>query len=117
MTAGAEAGALLDAGDLAAQIRNAVRRTRVGGRGEQADDTELADQVSRGVELLDADIVEIDAPMHARADIGLGDDERPRLLQKRHDFRGKLEQFGAAPQYAQFARTHDAETAFKHRLK
>ena len=80
MAAGIEAGALLDRRDLAAQIGNAVRGARIGGRGEQPDDAVFADQIAGGVEALDADVVEIDAPVHARVDIGLGDDQRPRLL-------------------------------------
>ena len=86
---------------------------RIGRRGEQSDDAVLADQIARRVETLDADIIEIDAPVHARVDIGLGDDQQPRLLQERHDFRRVLEQFVAALEHAQFARTHDAEASSK----
>ena len=106
-----EAGAFLDVGDLAAQIRDAVRRARIGGGGEQADDAELADQIAGGVEALDADVIEIDAPVHVGVDVGLGDDQRPRLLQERHDLRRDLQQLLAAAQHAQFARAHDAEPA------
>jgi hypothetical protein len=41
MAVGVEAGALLDAGDLAAEIRNAVRGARIGSRREQPDDALL----------------------------------------------------------------------------
>ena len=109
MAVGVEAGALLDAGDLAAQIGNAVRGAGVGGGREQPDDALLAHQIAGGVEPLDADIVEIDAPVHARVDIGLGDDQQPRFLEKRHDFRRVFEQFAAALEHAQFGRAHDAE--------
>jgi hypothetical protein len=113
VAAGIETGALLDAGDLAPQIRNAVRRARVGGGGEQPDNAEFADQVSRRVESLDADIVEIDAPVHLRMDIGLGDDQRARFLQERHDLRRDLKQVLAAAQHAQVGRAHDAERRFQ----
>ena len=90
---------------------------RIGGGGEQPDDAVLADQIAGGVEALDADIVEIDAPVHARVDIGLGDDQRARLLQERHDLRRELEPLLAAPQHAQLARAHDAERAVEIRLE
>ncbi len=112
-----KAGARLDIGDLAAQIRNVVRRARIGGGGEQADDTKFADQVAGGIEAFDADVIEIDAPVHVRVDIGLGDDQRPRLFEKRHDLRRDLEQLLAAAQHAQLARTHDAEPAVEVRLQ
>ena len=117
MAARIESGALLHRGDLAAQIRNAVRGARIGGGREQSDDAVFADQIARCIETLDADVIEIDAPVHAGMDIGLGDDQRPRLLQKRHDFRREFEQLRAAPEHAQFARAHDAERAVELRLK
>ena len=70
-----------------------------------------------GVEALDADIVEIDAPVHAGVDIGLGDDQQPRLLQERHDLRRVFEQLVAALEHAQVARAHDAERAVEIRLE
>ena len=88
-----------------------MRGAGIGGRGEQPDDALLADQIAGRVETLDADIVEIDAPVHARMDIGLGDDQRTRLFQKRHDLRREFHQILAAPQHAQIARAHDAERA------
>jgi hypothetical protein len=109
VTAGIEAGPPLYMGDLAAKIGNTVRGPRIRRRGEQADDAVLTGQIARGVEVFDADIIEIDAPVHARVDIGLGDDQQPRLLEKRHDFRRVFEQFFAALEHAQFGRPHDAE--------
>ena len=117
MAARIEAGARLDGRDLAAQIRNAVRGARIGGRGEKSDDPMLADQIAGRVEALDADIVEIDAPVHARMNIRLGDDQRPRLLEERHDLRRDLEKLIAALEHTQFARAHDAERAFKLRFQ
>ena len=61
-----EAGAREHRVDLAAQIGDGAGRAGIGGRGEQADDAEFAGQIAVGVEALDADIVEIDAPVHAR---------------------------------------------------
>ena len=109
VTVGVEAGVPLDMRDLAPQIGNAVRRARVGGRREQSDDAMLADQIAVGIEAFDADIIEIDAAVHARLNIGLGDDQRARLLQERHDLRGDFEQLVAMPEHAQLARAHDAE--------
>ena len=111
MTVGIEAGALLDARDLAAEIRNAVRGARIGGGGEQPDDALFADQIAGFVETLDADIVEIHAPMHARMNVGLGDDQKARLLEERHDLRRVFEQLVAALEHAQFGRAHDAKRA------
>ena len=111
MTVRVEAGARFDTRDLAAQIGNAVRGAGIGGGGEQPDDALLAHQIAGRIEALDADIVEIDAPVHAGVDIGLGDDQQPRFLQKRHDFRREFEQLVAALEHAQFARAHDAERA------
>ena len=115
MAAGIEAGARLDRRELAAEIRDAVRGARIGGRGEQADDALLAEQVAGGVEMLDADIVEINTPVYARVDVGLCDDERPRLLEERHDLRRHFKELGAAAQHAQFALAHDAERAVEVR--
>src|SRR6185369_13157221 len=104
-----EAGAFLDMRDLAPQIWYAVRRARIGARGEQTDEPVLSDEISARIEPFHADVVEIDAPVHARLDVGFGDDERARLLQERHDLRRKFHALIAAPQNAQFARAHDAE--------
>jgi hypothetical protein len=65
MTVRIETGALDDAVDLAPQIGNGAHRTRVGGRGEQAAEPPFADELAVAVEMLDADVVEIDAAMHA----------------------------------------------------
>ena len=109
MTARIEPRALFDGGELAAQIGDAVRRARIGGRGEQADDAVFADKIAAGIETLDADIIEINAPVHARMDVRLGDDQRPRLVEKRHDLRRHLQRFAAAAQHLEIARAHDAE--------
>ncbi len=94
-----------------------MRGARIGRRREQTDDAVFADQVAGIVETLDADVIEIDAPMNARMNIGLGDDERTRLLQKRHDFRRDFEQLAATAQYAQVALAHDAEPGLEPRHK
>ncbi len=111
MAVGIEAGAPFDRRDLAAQIGNAVRRARVGGGGEQPDDAEFAGEIAGCVEALDADVVEIDAAVHVGVDIGLGDDQRPRLLQESHDLRRELQQLVAALEHLQLAVAHDAERA------
>ena len=117
MAVGVESGARLDRRDLAAQIRDAVCRARIGGGGEQPDDAMLADEVAGRVEALDPDVIEINAPVHAGMNIGLGNDQQPRLLEKRHDLRRDLQEFVAALEHAQLARAHDAERAFKIRLE
>ncbi len=67
---------------LAAQIRDAEGRARIGGRGEQPDDAEDADQPAGGVVALDADQVHGDAAVDARLLVGLDDDQRLRLLEE-----------------------------------
>ena len=104
-----EAEPLLDRGELLAQIRNAARRARIGGRGEQADDAHLADQPAHGIEALDADVVEIDPPVYQRAHIGLRHDQRLRLLEEGHDLRRELEQLVAAPEHPHVRRAQHAE--------
>src|SRR5262245_38448154 len=90
-------GASFDRGDLPAQIRNAVRRSGVGGRREKPNDAMLADKIPGRVEPLDADIVEVDAPMHTRMHVGLGYDQQSWLLQKSYDFRRRFEELGTPP--------------------
>src|SRR5262249_38097655 len=112
-----EAEALLDMNDLAPQIRDAVSRARVGRRREQADDANLAEQVAFLVETLDADVIEIGAAVDQRFDVRLGDEQRPWLLEERHDLRRELEQIVAAPEHAQFGRTHDSQRGAVIRLE
>ena len=100
-----------DAIDLAAKIGNRARLVGVGGRREQADDAKLADQPSVRAEPLDADIVEIDAAVNARAHVGLGDDQYLRLLQKFHDLRRDRAEIVAAPQDMEVVRAQEPETA------
>jgi len=64
-----------------------------------------------------ADVIEIGATVHARMNVRLGDDQRPRLLEERHDLRRKLEKLVAALEHPQFARAHDAERALEIRFQ
>ena len=97
---------------LAAQIRDGAGRARVGGRGEQADDAEFAGQIAVRVEALDADVIEIDAPVHARTHIGLRDDEGFRLIQKLPDFRRHHDGLSAAPQNLHVAAAQQTKAGF-----
>src|SRR6516164_6315602 len=103
MTAGDETGALFYCRDLAAEIGDAMGRTGIGGRGEEPDDAMLANEVAGGIETFHANIIEVDAPMDASMDIRLGNDQWPRLLQKRHYFRRNFEELSASLEHAQFA--------------
>src|SRR5215472_16686839 len=90
-----ETGAADDAIDLAAEVRNAARRLRIGCRGEQSSEAMLAEKPASAIEPLDADIVEMGAPMHARARARFGDDQKRLLLQKGADRR--RDSYGSVP--------------------
>ena len=117
MAVGIEAGAREHGVDLAAQIRDGAGRARIGGRGEQADDAELADQPAVRVEALDADVVHVDAPVHARAHGRLGDDQQRRLLQERADLRRDHQRLVPALQHPHVAGAQDAEPGVEHRIE
>src|SRR5262249_34513246 len=104
MTAGIKTSTRFNCRDLTTQIRDAVRRGGIGGRSKKTNDRVFADEIARPIEALHADIVEIDAPVHASMNVGLGDDEKMRLLQKRHDLRCDLQKFITAFEHAQLAR-------------
>ncbi len=110
-----EAGAPQQRIDLAAQIRNGACRSRVGGRGEQAYDAQLAGQPSVRIEALDPDVVEICPPVHARLHVGLGDDQRLRLGEERADFRRNCDDLTAALEHRHVVAAQDAETRLLHR--
>ncbi len=110
-----EARALHDSRDFAAQIGDRVRRARVGRRREQTDDSLFADKMTGGVEALDADVIEINAPVHTRAHVRFGDDKRALLLQEGHDLRRVIHQRVAAPQDFQIAVAHHAERGIEIR--
>src|ERR1700741_2463916 len=82
MTRRVETGAADDAVDLPPQIGNSAGPGRVSGRGEQAAEPALADELAAAVKALDADVIEIDAPVHTRANGRLGDDEQFWLFEK-----------------------------------
>ena len=73
-----------------------LRAARIGRRREQPDDAVLSNKIARRVKTLDPDIVEIDAPVHARMNVGLGNDEKPRFLEECHDLRRYFQELGAA---------------------
>src|SRR6516165_3589833 len=95
MAGGIETGALDDAIDFAAEVRNATRRLRIGRRGEQSAEAMLASELAGTIEPLDADIIEMGEPMHARASARFGDDQKRLLLQKGAD-RGR-DSYGSVP--------------------
>ena len=82
-----EAGALEDLGDLVAQIGDLAHRAGVGGRGEEADDAQLALEPAFRREQLDADIVHVDAAVDLALDVRLGDDQHRRLAHELADLR------------------------------
>ena len=110
-------GALLDRCDLAAQIRDAVRCARIGGGGEQSNDAVFTNEIAGRIEALHADIIEVNAPVHAGMNIGLCNDQQTRLLQKGHDLRRNFQERTAASEHAQLARAHDAERALEIRFE
>ncbi len=104
-----ESGAGNDFRHLVPQIGHLARHARIGARREQPDDAQLAFEPAILAEKLDADIVEIGAPMHARLDVGLGDDERVRALEEGAHFRRHDEEILAAAQDAHGRIAHQAE--------
>ncbi len=91
------------------EIRDLHHRARVGSRGEQADDAQLAGKHALGGVRLDADVIEIDAAVHRRFGIGLGDDQRFRPVQEGANFRRRRHRFGAAPQHQHVGIGEDAK--------
>ena len=75
---GSEAGAVEHVGELAAQDRDRLRPLLVGERGVEAEEAPLADDATRGVELLDPDVVEERRAVHGRARVRLGQYEQLR---------------------------------------
>ena len=94
---------------LRTQIGDLHHRARVGGRGEQADDAQLAGKRAFRRVGLDADVVEIDAAVHQGLGVGLGDDQRLRTVQEGADFRRRRHRLGAAPQDQHVGIGQDAE--------
>ena len=117
MPAGIEAGAGQDGVHLAPQIGDGAHRARIGRRGKQADDARFADEMAICIEALDPDVIEIDAPVHARAHIRLGDDQRLWLFQEGANLRRDGDRLIVTPQHLQVLRAQDAERAVRHRLK
>ena len=79
MAAAVETGTFLDRRNLAPEIWNTMSGAGIGGRRKQSDDAVLAGQIAGGVEIFDADIVEINTPMHARMDFRSLADKVPWL--------------------------------------
>ena len=94
-----QAGARLDRRDLVAQIRDRPRRARISRRGEQADDAQFAGELTLRIETFEADVIEMHAAVHARARIRLGDDQKLRLLEERHDLRRDFQLLVATAQH------------------
>lgn len=95
---------------LRAQERDLQDRMRVGGGGEEADDAQFANQLPGRIELLDPDIVEIDAPVHERFRVGLGDDQRIGPLEEGADFRRRAGAFGIPPEHEDIGIAQDAQS-------
>ncbi len=82
VTVGFESGALKDVRDLLPQQGNGTRRSRIGDRGEQAEEQALAGDLALGVEALDRDRIHVHRPVHGRAPIGLRAAQEFGLLQE-----------------------------------
>ncbi len=117
MAVGIEAGALHHGVHLVPQIGDASGRTGIGGRGEQADDAHFAGELAVRIEALDADIVHVDAPVHARAQRGLGHDQQLRLVQERPDLGRELQRTAPAAQHLELARAHHPEPGLEHGIE
>jgi len=117
MSVGIEARAPHHGVDLAAQIRDGAGRARIGGRGEQADDADLAGEAAVAVEPLDPDIVHVDTPVYARAHSGFGDEQKPRLVEELANLRRHGHQLMAAPHHPHLALAQQAEAGLELRLE
>ena len=78
MAARVEAGSGDHLRHLEAEIGHRARRARIGVGREQTDEAQLAAQAPVRQEQLDADVIEVNAAVHARLHVRLGDDERLR---------------------------------------
>jgi hypothetical protein len=92
-------------------------RAGIGGGREQTDDAELAHELAVAVETLHAHVVHVDAPVHARAHRGLGDDEQRRLLEQRAHLRRDDEGLIPTLQHPHVARAQNAESGLEHGLE
>jgi hypothetical protein len=110
-----EAGAPQHRVGFATQVRNGPGRADIGRRGEQADDPELADRVAVDAEALHADVVEIDATMHARLGVGFGDEQGPWLVEERAQLRRDGHNLAAAREQRHVVAAQQAKPAVAHR--
>ncbi len=107
--------ALEDTLRLAAQHRDLPRARAVGGVRQEAEEAPLADDLARGVEALDPDVVEVRRPVDGRARVGLRQVEEGLLAgqpphlgrQLREARRDRL--LAALPQDAEPRAAHDPE--------
>ena len=104
-----EAGSALHLGDLAAEVGNVARRTRIGGGGEEADDPHLAGERAVRREEFRDDIVEMDRPVDARSLARLGDDQRLRPVAEGHDLGQGVDRRPADRRDANIAGPQEAE--------
>ena len=109
-----------DLAEHASQQRNLRRLLRVGLRGEEADETPLADHPAGGIELPDADVVHARAAVDGRGRDRLGDGEEAVAEESGADRLGQLgdrprageRRAALAPQQAEAgSRTHEEHAA------
>ncbi len=112
-----ETGAADDAIDLAPQIGNGPHRARIGGGGEQPAQHTFADELAVAVETLHPDIIQKDAPVHARARRRLGHDQELRLVQELADFRRDRHKLVAAAQQPHLMRPQQAKACLEFGFK
>ena len=77
---------------------------------------QLALQAPLGREQLDADVVEMDAAVHARLDVRLGADERLRAGEESADLRAHGDELAAAPQHLHGGVAQQAEAGCLDRI-
>ena len=100
---------------LLTQERDLAHRLRIGLRGEQPDEPQLAGELSPRAIGLDADVVHMHAPVHARAHVRLGDDERRGTEEEFLDLGREADELGAAAQNLDSGVAQDAEALARNR--
>ncbi len=109
MVLAVEAEMLDDRIGLGTDERDARDRTRIGDRGEEADQAQFADGLALRPENLHADIIEIGAAMHQRKRVRLGDDQRLAAVEEIGHFARRHRVVAILAQNADLVIVKDAE--------
>ena len=94
---------------LAPQIGHGRDRAVIGVRGEEADDAQFALRLAVMRVELEADIIHMHAAVHARLDIGLGDDHRRLLGEESPHLRRHVHELAALAQHLQIRIAQEAK--------